>query len=219
MSIQKRNASGKGGDQITKLAGGVSAKKKIFVCGVKHISKLRRELQAAGLGLRDTSGRTQCETLLRVLQYLGPRGMNTPEGVGVGFARIATRVFDLENQGWQIDTLRENATTADGLKHCGIARYVFKGRRADSVDPQGVLDLGGGLVRNEAGAPDASHEPAGVRLEHARSRFPRGLPPVDRRPAVDLRPRRRRRVAQGHPRSRPKPNSGDGLRALRVGAS
>jgi hypothetical protein len=138
----KQNASGKGGAHITKLAGGVKAKKKVFFCGVKHISKLRRELQAAGLGLRDTSGRTQCETLLRVLQYLGPRGINTPEGVGCGFYRIATRIQELESSGWMIASYRERMTGADGLQHDGIARYSLLGRRADVADPQGALDLG-----------------------------------------------------------------------------
>jgi len=116
--------------------------KKHLFCGTVHISRLRRKLESAGLGLRDTSGRTQCETLLRVLQYLGPCGINTPEGVGLGFARIATRVFDLEIKGWRIDTLREDVITVDGLKHKGIARYVLIGRRSDFIDPQGSLDLG-----------------------------------------------------------------------------
>ncbi|MCE3606925.1 helix-turn-helix domain-containing protein [Massilia sp. P8910] len=139
---QKKNAS-RGGDEITQLAGGVKAKKKDFFCGVKHISKLRRELHGAGLALRDTSGRTQCETLLRVLQYLGPRGINTPEGVGCGFYRIATRVQELEERGWLIASYRERIVGADGLAHRGIARYTLLGRAVDRAPaPQGVLDLG-----------------------------------------------------------------------------
>jgi hypothetical protein len=38
--------------------------------------------------------------------------------------------------------LREDVITADGLKHKGIARYVFRGRRIDTPAPQSELDLG-----------------------------------------------------------------------------
>lgn len=139
---RKQNASRKGGAQSTKLAGGVKGQSKVFRCGVQHISKLRRELQASGLALSDTSGNTQCKTLLRVLQYLGDRGINTPEGVGCGFYRIATRVQELEAAGWAISSYRERLLGADGLIHNGIARYRVVGRRADFVDPQSSLDLG-----------------------------------------------------------------------------
>lgn len=142
MTPEKQNAPGKRGAQITKLAGGVNGQQeKVFCCGVQHISKLRRELRRVGLHLRNTSGRTQCETLLRVLQYLGARGINTPEGVGCGFYRIATRIQELEEQGWLIASYRERLLGADGLTHHGIARYVLHGRRADHADPQGVLAL------------------------------------------------------------------------------
>jgi hypothetical protein len=140
---RKSNASGKGGAQFTKLAGRVKGQNKIPKCSTHHISRLRRELQGQGLALRDTSTRTQCETLLLVLQYLGDRGLNTPEGTGIGFARLATRVWDLEvSGGWLIDTILEDVITADGLKHRGIARYILRVRKAGFIDPQASLDLG-----------------------------------------------------------------------------
>lgn len=143
MPAKNQNASGEGGADFTKLIGGVRGKtKKIFRCGVQHTSKLRKELQANGLALGDTSGRTQFVTLLRVLQYLGDRGINTPEGVACGFYRIATRVQELEEAGWRIASIRERIVGADGLEHSGVARYVLIGRRTDFIDPQGSLDLG-----------------------------------------------------------------------------
>lgn len=138
----KKQIASQGGEQVTKLAGRVKAKKTGFFCGVKHISKLRRELQCAGLALRDTSGRTQLDTLLRVLQYLGPRGINTAEGVGCGFYRIATRIQELEELGWVISSLRERIIGADGLAHSGIARYCLIGRAADYKPAQASFDLG-----------------------------------------------------------------------------
>lgn len=142
MTPTKQNARKKAGANVDQ-AGGLNStgKNKIFKCGVVHISKLRRELQRAGLSLRDTTGRTQCETLLRVLQYLGDRGINTLEGVGVGFYRIATRIQELETSGWHILSQRERLAGADGLIHVGVARYILLGRKADFVDPQGTLEL------------------------------------------------------------------------------
>lgn len=143
MTTKKRNGSTKGAAEITQLAGGVTkAKKKVFFCGVKHTSKLRRELHAAGLELTNASRCTQQQMLLRTLQYLGPRGLNTPEGVGLGFYRIATRIQELEAHGWHIASMRENLVGEDGLAHRGIARYVLLGRHADAISPQGSLDLG-----------------------------------------------------------------------------
>jgi hypothetical protein len=142
MTPKKRNASGKGGAKFTKLAGRVNGQNKVFRCGVQHTAKLRRELQGKGLALRDTTGRTQCETLLRVLEYLGDRGINTPEGVACGFYRIATRVQELEASGWLIASRRESLVGADGLYHIAIARYVLIGKRSGPQDPQFSLDLG-----------------------------------------------------------------------------
>lgn len=140
MTPKKQNASGGGGAKVDRAGGPKTTRQsKVFRCGVQHISKLRRELEANGLALRDTSGASQCSTLLRVLQYLGERGINTPEGVGCGFYRIATRVQELEAAGWLIASHRESIVGADGLSHIGIARYVLLGRRRESLPPQ--LDL------------------------------------------------------------------------------
>ena len=139
---RKQNARGKAGIPLSKLAGTGSGQIKVVNCSNSHITRLRKQLRASGLMLSTTKTETQLETLLKILQHRGEAGINTPEGVGIGFARIATRVFDLEMSGWRIDTLREDVITADGLKHCGIARYVLRGRRTEFVDPQGSLDLG-----------------------------------------------------------------------------
>lgn len=140
MTSKKRKASGKGGSRPTKLAGGVG-QIQILKCTNAHITRLRRQLQSAGLLLSSTRTDTQIDVLLKILLHLGDRGINTPEATGCGFARAATRVWDLEQRGWRIDTLREDVITADGLKHKGIARYILRGRQSDAPDPQGRLDL------------------------------------------------------------------------------
>lgn len=137
----KKNAP-LGGTQDTQRSGRVKGKGKVFLCGVKHTSDLRRELQEKSLALSSSSGQSQRDTLLRILQYLGPRGLNTPEGVGLGFYRIATRIQELEERGWAIASLRETLVGADGYKHTGIARYVLKGRARRQENPQRSLDLG-----------------------------------------------------------------------------
>jgi hypothetical protein len=138
MTSRKQNTSqNKGGAQVDRAGGpNATGQNKVFKCSVAHISKLRRELQQRKLALRGTSGRTQRDALVPILQYLGERGINTPEAVGVGFYRIATRIQELEADGWLVDSKRERLQGADGLTHDGIARYVLKGRRTclDSWD-------------------------------------------------------------------------------------
>lgn len=141
MSRGKPNSTAKG-MPASERSGKVKSNTKVFVCGVKHIGKLRRELQRRGLALSNTSSRTQREMLLRVLQYLGDRGINTPEGVGAGFYRIATRVQELEEEGWLIASRRESLIGADGMLHTGIARYVLIGKNECGLPAQMGLDLG-----------------------------------------------------------------------------
>lgn len=139
---KKDNARGKAGKPITKLAGRVNGKNKVFRCGIQHTSRLRRELASQGLALRNTTGATQRQTLIRILQYLGDRGFNTPEAVACGFYRIATRIQELEDEGWLIASLRERLVGADGLAHNGMARYVLLGRGPEAQNPQMSLPLG-----------------------------------------------------------------------------
>ena len=144
MDAPKTNAPGEGRASLSKRAAveGVIPKD-AFLCDEKHISNLRTELAASGLSLKDTSGQTQCDTLLRVLQHVGPKGINTPEGVGLGYLRIATRVQELEARGWIVASLRERIVGSDGLAHNGIARYCLIGRAADHKPAQASFDLGG----------------------------------------------------------------------------
>ena len=138
---RKNKARGRAGSNVAGREAKATGQNKIFRCGVQHTSKLRRELYGQGLALRSVTGVSQRATLLRVLQYLGDRGINTIEGVGCGFYRIATRVHELEENGWLIESRRERVLGADGLAHDGIARYVLRGRRVDMPNAQGALDL------------------------------------------------------------------------------
>jgi len=138
---KKQNASQKGGAKFTKLAGGVNGQSEIFECSANHISKVVRELQANGVGLQGTSGATQIATLRRALKFRGARGLNTYEGTAAGYARLATRIQDLEADGWIIASYRENLIGPDGLYHAGIARYVLIGKRQNMQPAQSELGL------------------------------------------------------------------------------
>lgn len=138
----KQNAPDFGGVPVTKLAGRVTSSSVAFVCDEKHISNFRNELAASGHRLKDTDGQTQCDTLLRVLQHVGARGINTPEGVDCGFYRIATRIQELEARGWVISSRRERIIRADGLEHGGIARYCLIGRKDECEPSQASFNLG-----------------------------------------------------------------------------
>ena len=113
----------------------------LFHCTSDHISKICRELVDNGLGLANTISETQCSTLLKVLKYLGSRGLNTYEGTAAGYARLATRIQELEADGWLIHSQRESLIGPDGLFHPGVARYRLLGRRSEYHDCQLSLDL------------------------------------------------------------------------------
>lgn len=141
---RKNNARKRAGKKpISKLAGGgIGNNKIVWECSAKHISNLVSELARNGLGLHSVATDTQCSTLGRVLRYLGDRGLNTYEGTAAGYARLATRIQDLEADGWIIESLRENLIGPDGLFHPRIARYILVGRQQGPQDPQMPLGLG-----------------------------------------------------------------------------
>lgn len=138
--LPKQNASIAGGAFIAKLGGGDKGQTKTLECSANHINKVVEEIRSVGLQLRSTAGDTQLETLPKILQHFGPRGLNTYEGVAAGYLRIATRIKDLEDA-WVINSFRENVIGPDGLFHKGVARYVLVGKRKD-MQPQRALDLG-----------------------------------------------------------------------------
>lgn len=130
------------------IAGGGHAaatkQKKARYCRANDINKVLREIQRESLQLRNTVGDTQLETLPKVLQYFGARGLNTYEGQAAGYLRVATRVKELKDT-WDIVTLREDVIGPDGLFHKNVARYVLLGKRKDlpPAQEQQPLDLGG----------------------------------------------------------------------------
>lgn len=139
---RKNKARGRAGSNVAGREAKATGQNNTFKCSTNHISKLVRELYENQVGLRSTSADTQGPTLLRALKYLGERGLNTYEGTAAGYARLATRIQELEADGWLIASQRENVIGPDRLFHRGIARYVLVGRVADMANPQSSLDLG-----------------------------------------------------------------------------
>lgn len=123
---QKEKATVQGGSSnVAGVQAKATAQKKSFNCDDHHINNIVKEIQAANLQLRSTDGDTQLATLPKVLQYLGNRGLNTYEGVALGYLRIATRIRDLKDDGWQIGSLREDVVGPDGMWHKGVGRYFL----------------------------------------------------------------------------------------------
>jgi hypothetical protein len=141
MASIKNNASSSGGVAFTKLAGEVNVQSKVFECSAQHISNVVKELQDNGVGLQGTSGDTQIATLRKALEFRGPKGLNTYEGTAAGYARLATRIQDLEAGGWLIASYRENLIGPDGLYHARVARYVLLGKRKEVPPIQPELGL------------------------------------------------------------------------------
>lgn len=140
----KTNYAGNATDNFAKFEGNRGkhyATTTAFHCGTSHTSKFRDDISASGLGLKNTSNVNQCAMLLLVLKHLGASGINTAEGEACGYLRIATRIQELEERGWEILSLRENVIGADGLFHKGIARYVLAGRKVDLPVMQLEIDF------------------------------------------------------------------------------
>lgn len=137
------SASTVGGAHVDQ-AGGPEAtgQSKVLNCSSKSITDVCEELAQNGIALRDASGATQLDTLRRVLEFRGARGLNTYEGTAAGYLRLATRVKELKDR-WDIYALREDVIGPDGLLHKGVARYVLLGRRQDLLIAQDQRQLGG----------------------------------------------------------------------------
>ncbi|MBK4739216.1 hypothetical protein [Noviherbaspirillum pedocola] len=145
MTNEKNKARGRAGFDVA--AGGqakATKKKKLRYSGANVIKKVLREIDQKGLRLRSTASDTQLETLPKVLQHFGARGLSTYEGQAAGYLRIATRVKELKAT-WDIVTLREDVIGPDGLFHKNVGRYVLLGKRKDlpPAQEQQPLDLGG----------------------------------------------------------------------------
>lgn len=137
---KKQKAAGQGSSLI--VAGGQAkstAKRKKLSCGEHDIKNLVRLVHAADLQLRSTATDTQQATLPKVLEFLGPRGLNTYEGVALGYLRIATRIKELKET-YDIGTVREDVVGPDGLWHIGVARYYLIGKKKPIAPAQ--QDLG-----------------------------------------------------------------------------
>lgn len=137
------NASVAGGAHVDQAGGPeTTGQNKVLDCSAQNITAVCQELVQNGIALRDSSGATQLETLRRVLEFRGARGLNTYEGTAAGYLRLATRVKELKDR-WDIHALREDVIGPDGLLHKGVARYVLLGRRQDLLIAQDQLQPGG----------------------------------------------------------------------------
>lgn len=97
--------------------------------GKKQCDALRNEISVAGLALNSAQGSAQLETLPKVLRYFGNRGLGTVEAEALGYRRMATRIFDLEAEGYIFNVKKENVVTDDCLIHPRMARYFLTGER------------------------------------------------------------------------------------------
>ena len=137
---QKKQSPRKEGSDVTKLGGGVTQRSNFLHCSHQHIKNILNELSLAGLALGGVNTLTQRVVLLKTLQYLGPRGLNTYEGTAAGYARLATRIQELEEE-WEIESQRETVIGPEGLIHPGVARYVLIGNHKYMQHPQLHLAL------------------------------------------------------------------------------
>lgn len=87
--------------------------------------RLKAEIKRAGLWLTDTQSQTQRMALVKVLQYLGARGLAISEAKALDYLSVPPRVHELRELGYIIHTKRENAVIDGGHIHRNTGRYIL----------------------------------------------------------------------------------------------
>jgi hypothetical protein len=136
----KANATGEGGVGVAGGEAKATKHKQKRACTDHHIKNVISQIVAADLRLTSSAGDTQLATLPKVLEHLGITGLNTYEGVALGYLRLATRIKELKET-YVIHSLREDVYGPDGLWHKNVARYVWGGKRKDLPPAQQSLLL------------------------------------------------------------------------------
>ena len=138
---KKENASGQAGVGVAGGQAKATVQRKKYSCGEHHIKSFVQKVHASGYQLRSAATDTQLATLPKVLELLGTHGLNTYEGVALGYLRIATRIKELKEI-YDIGTIREDVVGPDGLWHMGVARYYMIGKKkADPLQPELELEV------------------------------------------------------------------------------
>jgi hypothetical protein len=91
-----------------------------------HFKALRGYWKALGIEVDTTESEAQLIRLGAILRAQGNCGLGSLEGRAAGgFVQLPTRVFELKERGWEINSVREGAWGGDGLWHMGTVRYFL----------------------------------------------------------------------------------------------
>ena len=91
-----------------------------------HFKTLRRYWKNLGIEVDTSESEAQLIRLASILRAQGNCGLGSLEGRAAGgFVQLPTRVFDLKERGWEINSVREGAWGGDGLWHVGTVRYFL----------------------------------------------------------------------------------------------
>ncbi|MBN3788306.1 helix-turn-helix domain-containing protein [Burkholderia sp. Ac-20353] len=91
-----------------------------------HFKALRCHWKQLGIEVDTTESEAQLIRLGAILRAHGSRGLGSLEGRAAGgFVQLPTRIFELKERGWKIESVREGAWGGDGLWHVGTVRYFL----------------------------------------------------------------------------------------------
>ncbi|KFX63831.1 hypothetical protein KBK24_0119195 [Burkholderia sp. K24] len=124
--MRKRKARGQAGVPKAPMISGrespATIKRKIEA----HFKALRCYWKCLGIEVDTTESEAQLIRLGAILRAQGPSGLGSIEGRAAGgFVQLPTRVFELRERGWEINSIREGAWGGDGLWHVGTVRYFL----------------------------------------------------------------------------------------------
>ena len=122
--MRKRKARGQAGVPKAPMISGrespTTIKRKIEA----HFKALRCYWKRLGIEVDTTESEAQLIRLGAILRAQGASGLGSIEGRAAGgFVQLPTRVFELRERGWEINSIREGAWGGDGLWHIGTVRY------------------------------------------------------------------------------------------------
>ena len=122
--MRKRKSRGQAGVPKVPMISGrespTTIKRKIEA----HFKALRLYWKHLGIEVDTTESEAQLIRLGAILRAQGASGLGSIEGRAAGgFVQLPTRVFELRERGWEINSIREGAWGGDGLWHIGTVRY------------------------------------------------------------------------------------------------
>jgi hypothetical protein len=126
MDSSKKNAPGQGGIPQKPVFRGHESTAAVQIKMQSYFNRLRLFWRKNGIGVNSTGTESQLERLVAILKLHGNHGLGSIEArIAGGMLQAPARIQDLEEKGYELLSVPEDAWGADGLFHKRCARYFL----------------------------------------------------------------------------------------------